>query len=98
MSDSAEIQAAIVELQDLWKRKPLKGAEKAKAKALMRLLREAEYSPVEISQATGWSVPSVKNNTAGVKVVDPTAKTAISKKLGEMVSRRLTLDQVSSVS
>jgi len=90
-------EAAITELRDLSKKKPLHGENQVRAKQLMTELRAQGFTNKEICDLTGggWSEPTVKSYTKGISVEDATAKKEAMSLLREMVSRNLTLDDVS---
>ena len=90
------IEETIRELRSLVKKKPLKGGDLTKAKELARMLKEMGFTNKEISELTdgGWSEPTVKLYTRGVKVGDPTTKRRITELLVELVEGGLTLEGV----
>jgi len=92
--ESDEIVEVIAELQSLARKRPLKGENLARAKELMKILKENNFTNKEISELTSYSVPTVKLYTRGVAVKDSKPKEELLKLLSQMIETGLKLDQV----
>jgi DNA repair exonuclease SbcCD ATPase subunit len=94
MLDVKEVMEAIEELRELARRKPLRDEELARARELMKFLRECGFTNEEISKLTGYSVPTVKLYTRGTAVKDPRPKEELLKILSQMIETGLDLESV----
>ena len=90
------IEEITKELQDLARTKPLSGGRLDRVKELMRKLREAGFTNLEVSELTGhaWSEPTVKLYTRGITVRDPVPKQKAIELLADLAARGMTLEQV----
>jgi len=89
-----EVLKAIGELRELARKRPLRGGELARAKELMKLLREHDFTNEEVSELTGYSVPTVKLYTRGVVVKDPKPKEELLKLLSQIVEAGLNPEDI----
>jgi DNA repair exonuclease SbcCD ATPase subunit len=85
---------AVRELRELARRRPLRGEELARAKELMKFLREHDFTNEEISELTGYSASTVKLYTRGVVVKDPKPKEELQELLSQMVEAGLDLEGI----
>jgi len=89
-----EVLKAVEELRELARRRPLRGEELARARELMRFLREHDFTNEEVSELTGYSAPTVKLYTRGVVVKGPKPKEELLKLISRMVEEGLDLEGV----
>ena len=91
-----QLEHAVKALRAASRRKPLDSEGLDQAKEHMRMLRSMAFSNLEVSELTGggWSEPSVKAYTRGVKVTDPEVKSSTTQILGKLVDGGMTLDDV----